>query len=244
MLDNLVVHMMVRDEPYAASALRAVLQLAGSAIVVDTGSIPKYLQSLIAVKEAFPDRVQLHRMDFPNASGWRHSHLTELRDVMPGGTIRQFMVDISRQDYIWIVDGDEVYPDAALSGVEQFVMQWPTNIKCAFLPMIWFAQDFYHQAVSATEELGKLTGRLFRRAGLQIVNTWYPAEMAAYDGVQISSYSGRNDVAALESVVPFHHLQLVVKPYRRTGVVLQDWTGPQPAQLRRDGVVRPEAVVY
>jgi len=232
-IDNVTVHMMVRNEhPTAFFALLSVLPAVQHAIVVDTGSDDGTFEALMSVKEAFPDKdiVLVQMDDIPDSTDWAFGRYTDPNKQL--GQVRKWMAEHTATDYFWIVDGDEVYRDAALPYIQDFFRNWPAGVKVGFVPLLWFGVDIHHIAITDPATY-PVTGRLFLRDGMHIVGT-FPGEMAAYDGAIIGPDTP--GALILQQLPPFHHYEMVTKPWRRRLLSKTPYYGPQPDVFARYGI--------
>ena len=95
MAARLTVHMVVRNEDqWVWFALQSVLPYADQILVSDTGSTDHTVDCIRAI--ASP-KIQFEQTNITNANGVT--------------AVRQKQINLTRTDWIWIVDGDEVYPE-------------------------------------------------------------------------------------------------------------------------------------
>jgi hypothetical protein len=152
------------------------------------------------------------------------------------------MIDHTRTKYVWIVDGDEVYPDSAMPIIRRFVENWPADINCVFYPVLWVGPKIANVVTAADPGFGPYTGRLFRRNGFTIRGE-YPNELACFGDKCVNSWLDhrwRRDVAVMTDAVPYHHMQMVVKPWRRKVLKSERRLSQQPQQMIRDGLYEGE----
>jgi glycosyltransferase involved in cell wall biosynthesis len=230
-LPNTTLHMMVRNEyPTAFFALMSVLPVVSQAIVVDTGSTDGTVDILRRVRDAYPHKVRLYEFDLPDSTQWSFFKYT--RENRELGRMRQWMNDRTETEYIWLIDGDEVYRDSTVRAVSDYLRRgMPSHVNVAFLPLLWFAQDIHHIG-DTNPRTYNITGRLFRRNGLHIKGS-FPGEMAAYDGEVVGPDSRHAEI--LRQLEPFHHYEMVTKPWRRKLLELREYAGAQPEVFERHG---------
>jgi len=224
---------MVRNEPLVFFAIASVIDYVDRVIVFDTGSTDDTLKDIEYAQSEFGDKIELYKRQLPNSQQWTiglvHSGTIESH---PGfnelGDIRREIHAMTDTEYSLILDGDEVYPD----GLIQDVKQWAdndaggTNIVCSYVPVIDFYGGLYqiHQRHSF--------GRLFKTTKVE-VKGGYPVEM------HYSKVSGRSlDNSPHEcNFVPtahvLHHHEMLVKPWRRKPVKIEQFDGPWPEVYSR-----------
>jgi glycosyltransferase involved in cell wall biosynthesis len=233
--ENLTANFMVRDEVQTILfSVMSVLPGVGKVIVVDTGSNDGTYEILQSIREAYPKKIELHRMEMPDSTRWSFHKFIAPNPAL--GHIRAWLAGQTRTEYLWIVDGDEVYRNITVKRVTEFVKNWPKGKTVAFVPLLWFAEDRFHLAETNPPVYGT-TGRLFRKSGLSITGA-FPGEMAAYDGEIITQSSV--SAILMDKWEPMHHFEMTTKPWRRKLIRSIDYDGPQPEVFEDYGIAESE----
>jgi len=226
---RVTVHCMVRDEyPTVVYAVMSVLAHADKMLIVDTGSVDSTRQWLWDLSQRHPDKIDLeYRDDIPDSTDWRfHRYNMPNRRL---SNLRLEMIDKTQTPFIWILDGDEVYRDITCQQVRELIDKWPDGKRAAYIPLLWFANDIY--SLARTEPgTYPFTGRIFLSEGLRIHGA-FPGEMHTYRGQDLGYRSPLTfDARWME---PFHHYEMVTKPWRRRLLGTVPYDGPQPEVFER-----------
>lgn len=229
---DVTVHCMVRDEfPTVVFALLSVLPACKQAIVVDTGSTDGTRQWLRKIKKAFPDKVRLEfRDDISNSSAWNFFRYNPPN--MGLSNVRQWMINETRTEFFWILDGDEVYRDITVKQIVKTFANWPRGKRVMYIPLLWFADDIYTIGNFHPSIYG-ITGRLFVTRGTKMHGS-FPGEM--HMGPFDEDLGPRSELAAVANwMEPYHHYEMVTKPWRRKILDTAAYSGPQPEVFARYG---------
>jgi glycosyltransferase involved in cell wall biosynthesis len=154
MLD-ITVHCLVRNEEYfVEAALRSVLPIAKRVLVYDTGSTDRTLERIAAIGS---DRIEVVRKT--DASPGR---LTDYRNEM---------IEQTTTEWFWLVDGDEIYPAAALPPLEAEMRRVPDGVH----RIVVSRRHFVHSLgfISRWDGLG----RIYRTGRIRIIRD-YPRQTA------------------------------------------------------------------
>lgn len=228
---DLSVAMMIRNEnPTAFFALLSVLPGVEKAIVVDTGSTDGTIELVEEIQKEFPDKIEFHQIKLPDSTGW--SFQKHIAPNVPLGNLRAWIAEQIKTKYIWIVDGDEVYRQSTVEKIVDFCEHWPEGKNVIHIPLLWFARDIHHLAVTDPPSY-PCTGRLFKREGFKISGA-FPGEMAVYDGEVILPTS--KSALIIQEWEPFHHYELTQKPHRRRLLEAIPYRGPQPEVFKKYGL--------
>jgi len=160
---NISANLVVKNEAeFIEKVLRQVVKLADEILIADMGST----DGTMRIAEQFPVQIFL------------------LEDKRPDEA-RNFLLKMSRGDWIWIVDGDEVWPDEELEKLRKLPEEYPDKIAFAF--------TFRHFLPSGNEARHKARPiRLFRRtpdirwAGI------FPNEILVDDKGKVITQAGAN----------------------------------------------------
>jgi len=231
MTADVTVHCMVRDEvTTVAYALLSVLPGIQKALVVDTGSTDGTRELLTKLQQLYPHKIQLDFVDAPNSQPWSFQRYNPPNRALT--QIRQRMIDQTATKFFWILDGDEVYRDISVTQVVKAFANWPEGKWVIYIPLLWFV-DNIHTLGDYNPGAYGVTGRLFRTAGTRMHGT-FPGEMHMGPmGEDLGPNSGMASIA--NWIEPYHHYEMVSKPWRRRILGRRKYTGPQPEVFARFG---------
>ena len=134
------------------------------------------------------------------------------------------MIKRTQTQFIWLLDGDEVYRDITAQQCLGIFQDWPGRKRCCYIPLLWFGKDINTLAFTHPPTYG-VTGRLFLARGLTVQGS-FPGEMHAF-GAHVLEPDSRL-VFIRRDVEPFHHYELTRKPWRRQTLQEYPYDGPQP----------------
>lgn len=170
---SLTVHMVVKNEDqWVWFALQSVLPYADRILVTDTGSTD---HTVNLIKSISSPNIELEQVSITSPQ--------ELTDI------RQRQINLTKTDWIWVVDGDEVYPKKT---AEEVVHATNLNYEGIVVRRYDLMGDVYHRQIETVGQYnlfgqkGHLVSRLFNKKkikGLYVAGN-YPLE----------SYYGGNDV--------------------------------------------------
>ncbi len=229
---DVTIHMMVRDEfPTVVFGLLSVIDAAKKVLVVDTGSRDGTRDWLKKIQALYPNKVRLVLEDnVTDSTEWSFFRYNPPNRRL--ARIRQWMIDETNTPFIWIVDGDEVYRDISAKQVVRIFNDWTSGVRVVYVPLLWFARDI-HTLGDFNPPIYGRTGRLFLKDGLRMHGS-FPGEMhMGPDDMDL----GPSSKVALHAdwVEPYHHFEMVTKPWRRKVVSLAAYGGPQPEVFTRFG---------
>ena len=227
----ITVHCMVRNEEATiAYALLSVIDQAERVLITDTGSTDRTRYWLDQIKKAYPKKVDLElRNDIPDSTDWRFHQRNPPNYSL--SAIRLEMIRRTQTRFIWVLDGDEIYRDISRKQVGDLVSQWPDGKRVAYLPLLWFGQDIRSLARTDPPTYG-FTGRVFVNEGL-LIHGAFPGEVHTYQGEDLGPESPWAFRASW--IEPFHHYEMLTKPWRRKIMGALPYSGPQPEVFARYG---------
>jgi glycosyltransferase involved in cell wall biosynthesis len=209
------VNMMVRNEPFAVFALASVAQFADEILIYDTGSDDGTYENLVKFsKECLSDKnIKILRKNLGDAHGWTNKASDggvcinmppELSKAI--GDTRREMQSVSKGDFIWILDGDEVYPLVTAQACRNLIDCDLQGKDCAFL---WFIDILNSREIRHIH----LMGRLFRNNAVEVKGN-YPYEMhhSKNTGLTLEQKDG---IVIPNGTWPVAHYESVVKPWRK-----------------------------
>lgn len=213
------VNMMVRNEPFAVFALASIAQFADEILIYDTGSDDGTYEQLIKFsrEKLVEKNIVFKRKVLPDGHKWVNTEKSPLifnmdKSVSKAlGDIRREMQAASNGDFIWILDGDEVYHFLAGEACRQIIdadLQGKDSASLWFLDLINAKEvRHYHQM-----------GRIFRKNAVEVRGD-YPCEMHTSlktglilepkDGIMVPNHSW-----------PVCHYESIVKPWRKDHKVI------------------------
>jgi glycosyltransferase involved in cell wall biosynthesis len=157
MMYPFTAHILVRNEDkFLKYALQSVLPFVSNYIIYDTGSTDKTLEIL---------------------KDYRHEQ-RELQTSAGLTQLRNEMIDKTKTDWLFLLDGDEVWNTHTLKKYLEFTLGQPKNILATFLKTRNCVGDIYHYRETGQYEIAGIKGSLNIRAYRKTVK-WqgeYPLE--------------------------------------------------------------------
>ena len=103
------INMMVRDEPFCCLGLLSIINYVDNVLIYDTGSTDGTYENLQKIKNKYPEKVNLNRVEIPNAQGWEYRDGHGITKSVPEeskialGNLRRTMHEESTGDFIAFV---------------------------------------------------------------------------------------------------------------------------------------------
>lgn len=124
----LTVHMVVKNEDrFVYYVLKSVLPFAQKILICDNGSTDRTLE---IIKKFGDDKIELYqsRANSPN-------------DI---GLVRQKQIEKTGTDWIWIVDGDEIYPERLCREISDIISHKGNKLEGIVVKRFDLLGDIYH----------------------------------------------------------------------------------------------------
>jgi len=213
---QIIANMMCRDEPFAVYGLLSIIDYIDYALVVDTGSEDGTFEELVELSKMFPDKIDLRQIKLSNGHNWSITNRQVIVDGIPSdvrkslGNIRRYMHKISNSEWVWLIDGDEVYYQTLADNCRQLMCGEIGNKICIYLPFIDYVQKFGH--VGQYHNMG----RLFKQNQTTISDD-YPCEMHCdLRGKMLQSHNPTVlNVSAQLFTNKVQHFESILKPNRK-----------------------------
>ncbi len=217
---------MTKSEPFCPYGILSLALYVDKVLIYDTGSEDKFLEDLFSTQKIFSN-IEIVQRKLEDAHSWVASNLdtTVNNNVAKAlGDIRREMQTESDSEFIWVLDGDEIYPNLLASKVRSYVDKGMGDKNAFFLPFIDFCHDFKNLRQIHT------MGRVFRNKAVELRGS-YPAEMHydikgnyclesnSPDSVTLKYESDNNSV---------FHFESLVKPWRKPLNILRKFEGRLP----------------
>jgi glycosyltransferase involved in cell wall biosynthesis len=191
-------HMVVKnEEKWIWYSIQSIIDYVDELIIFDTGSTDKTVE---IIKSIDNDKIIFRQMDFQDVDGPIHT------------MARQEMLRMSKWNWIFIVDGDEVWTQEAAEEMVEFINNDGDNLEFLIRPYQNLIGDVFHyQEESAGKyQIGQYRGHITIRAinakkipGLNVQNP-YPLEgFYDKDGVVIQD---RKPMKAAKAKYPYLHM--------------------------------------
>lgn len=194
----ITAHMVVRNEDrFIWYAISSLLPYVDQFIIFDTGSI----DNTVAIIQSFRDKKII----------FQQKKETDAQGLV---SFRSEQIKLTQTDWIWVVDGDEIYPKKTIKNILQI-----TKSKKEYLGIIVHRYDLlgdiYHyqdESVGAYDQFGKKGHYVLRLInkkrieGLQVLSE-YPNEYYANKNGQSIKSAGKNQFAFVEERI-FHAMYL------------------------------------
>jgi len=214
--------MMIRDEnKYIGPCLLSTAPYVDEIIITDTGSTDGTIEIVEFIIANFLQDVNVRfekiNVDAHVDMSYEKDDSDSLKGGLELGDIRRRHIKETKTKFVWIVDGDEVYPDHAIQNIKMATDMLVSNegLNCCYIPFLW-TNNGGREIVEQTDgcDLYTLTGRIFRADKLWCVGKW-GNEMHTYAGRILYSHSRGVIKSQCKKPLMFHY-SLEQKPNRRT----------------------------
>lgn len=211
------INMMVRDEPFAVLGLLSIIDYADNALIYDTGSTDGTYENLQKIKEIYPEKISLNRVDLPDGQTWVYkdeegvSKLSKEASIALG-KLRRDMHEECSGEFVWLLDGDEVYYDILAGAIHEVIEKDLFGNLCVFPPFL----DLHSNGKDV--RLYHNMGRVFRK-NATYVNGDFGFEMHYRKSRNncINNWDNDSVIIAPNWTMPATvlHFESVVKPWRK-----------------------------
>lgn len=198
---------MVRNEE--RTIYQAIACLAGAVqevLVLDTGSTDMTLQRILAAHDEFGN-VQVFRCDCEDLTKWVVEEYEHFSRKL--GEARNFLIRQAKTDFIWVVDGDEIYPNASVAAIVEFFSRGMNGAHACYVPIRWFYRNRF-TLCKPHPRLYYASPRLLVRDGIRFVGS-FPMESIWYGSQPVTMAT-----SLFLRQAPMYHYEMVTKPHRRS----------------------------
>ncbi len=165
MKKGITVHMMVKNEErFVSSAIEAILPVAQKVIVFDTGSTDSTLEKIKSLKSR---KLEVFEKGLQSPEG-----LVKLRNEMVG---------LTKTEWFFVVDGDEIFYFREPAGLLGKLEALPKGIHRVELTL----RDFVNDASLVARD--RVSGKIWRTHGMRFKGK-YPFEYGEPRGWDVSQY--------------------------------------------------------
>lgn len=186
---RIVAHMMVKNEPWAWYALQSVLPWVDQVMVVDTGSTDG--------TDAILENVKDSKIDFCRRTANNPSEVSECR---------QEMLRRTKGDWLFLVDGDEIWPEFALNAT---MVKLSATAKFVISSYRNAVGDIYHyqEQAAGRYQIGPFKGHVTIRFFNLSLNLHYQG-VYPLEGLYTSDGTAVIDLYTNEPLIPAPYLHL------------------------------------
>jgi glycosyltransferase involved in cell wall biosynthesis len=203
---SITVHCVIRNEErFAWYAINSVLPYVDTVLVYDTGSTDRtreVVKSIKSPKLVFKECGEVSKQEFFK--------------------LRQKQIEITKTDWILVLDGDEIWPEAAIKTLVAYLKSAPKNITSVAVYFDNFVNDVFHYQPSSeggyqiAGKKGNITIRAMRNIpGLHVTGD-YGIE-GYYNGKGTPIQNETSKISVLD--VSYLHASNLV----RSSSILSDW---------------------
>lgn len=205
MLKDLTINMMVKNEErYIRQTLRSVLPHVEHAIIFDTGSTDNTRQIIFdELKSYNDDNFIFWGYDVAGDSiNWNGNHLSKELTAL-----RNQMLRMTKTEFVWQVDGDEIYTESAIKDLEigLKILKTEKEYKGIQVPIKWCVSDEHFVRPGPFPK----TLRVMPQNGCWIGE--FPNEFLFIDGLPMTM----TDPRCITTSNPFLHMSMALHPERR-----------------------------
>lgn len=232
-------NVMVRNEPFIYFALKSIEPFVNEFLICDTGSTDETVSDIESFIKESKLPVKFEQVHLEDAHGWKLNDLdnTVNHNVSKNlGDIRRKLHNNSLHEWIWILDGDEVYPYALADFCSELTNKVTDNIDAIFpgfldlmpkdklgslLDKLVDEHSKYdkdvHNVKTHRIRHKHYMGRLFRKNTVECVGN-YPTEMHRNKNSSIDLSPGQQNTLTITpkrySEYVFH-FESIIKPWRK-----------------------------
>lgn len=196
--------MIKNEERYIQQTLRSVLPYAEHAIIVDTGSTDNttFLVEKILAESPTKNWTFIKDEVVGDSINWDGNHLSQTLT-----NIRNNMLENTTTDWVWQVDGDEIYTEDAVHDLRLGMssLEFGQGVKGIMVPIRWCSSDEEFYPAGPFPK----TLRVMPSSGRWVGE--FPNEFLYVDGVPIHM----NDPRCISTNHPFLHMSMALHPERR-----------------------------
>src|SRR5260221_12624467 len=145
-------HVLVKNEEnFIWYSIFSVIDYIDEIMIWDTGSTDKTNEIVRELKEKYPNKIQYKEVGQVNENKYSE--------------IRQQMLDETKSDWVFVLDGDEIYFESSIRQITTQISKNGNKLESIIVPTINLVGDVYHyQEESAGQyKFGKRKGHLALR---------------------------------------------------------------------------------
>lgn len=244
-MNTICGNMMCLNEPFAVYAISSVMPYLDRFICTDTGSDDGTYEELQTLQKKYPDKLELRQEKIEKSHNWSIEN-TEVKSSQISPTASKQLADLRRTmhkdsegyTWVWLVDGDELYPRYLANKVCQLASNGGYRKDVIIPSFIDWIYDLKH--IRAIHWMC----RLFRQETTEIRND-FPAEQhyqkytntmyeagcsnSLYIPPEIGHDKYYNDELDIDSCVT--HLESIIKPWRKDKQVIDALNQPYRPEI-------------
>ncbi len=170
-------HVLVKNEEnFIWYSIMSVINSIDKVMIWDTGSTDKTLEIISEIKGMYPDKIE-------------YKEIGEI-DKQEYPTIRQQMMNATKSDWVFILDGDEMWWRNSIEKVVDFIKQKGSSYESIVVPTINLVGDMFHfqEKNAGKYKFGKIRGHY----NLRFVNKNIPGLHVSEDYGKEGFFDGEN----------------------------------------------------